>query len=210
MTDNGPQFSSLEFGEFAKRYNFPHITSSPHYPASNGQAERAVQTIKHLLRKADYPFLAILSYRATPLPWCAKSPAELLMCRKLCTTLPQTSESLVPQWPHLQEYRERKKHLKEKQKADYDRRHRVLDLPPIPEETDVYVTTNGNCTKGRTVTRADTPRSYIVSTPSGDIRSNRSYLNIDPSNTRPQTTSDSRPQPYHDSQLYWNKHCPTR
>ena len=62
MTDNGPQFSSVEFGEFAKRYNFTHITSSPHYPASNGQAERAVQTIKHLLRKADDPFLAILSY----------------------------------------------------------------------------------------------------------------------------------------------------
>ena len=189
MTDNGPQFSSVEFGEFAKRYNFTHITSSPHYPASNGQAERAVQTIKHPLRKADDPFLAILSYRATPLPWCAKSPAELLMGRKLRTTLPRTSESLVPQWPHLQEFRERNKHFKEKQKADYDRRHRVHDLPPIPDETDRYVTTNGNCTEGRTVTRADTPLWYIVRTPTGDIRCNRSHLNIDPSNTRPQTTA---------------------
>ena len=49
-SDNGPPFSSQEFAELAKKYQFTHSTSSPHFPASNGQAERAVQTVKNLLK----------------------------------------------------------------------------------------------------------------------------------------------------------------
>ena len=64
MTDNGPQFSSLEFRLFAKTWGFSHITSSPLYPQSNGEVERAIQTMKTMLRKADAdgrdPFIAML------------------------------------------------------------------------------------------------------------------------------------------------------
>ena len=86
--DNGPQFSSQQFAEFAKQYDFTYTSSSPHFSASNGQAERTVQTIKHLLKDADDPPLALLSYRATPFPWRGRSPAELLMGRNIRTTLP--------------------------------------------------------------------------------------------------------------------------
>lgn len=39
VTDNGPQYSAREFANFAKAYGFKHITSSPQYAQSNGQAE---------------------------------------------------------------------------------------------------------------------------------------------------------------------------
>ena len=70
MSDNGPQYSSQEFKDFAQDYNFVLVTSSPHYPQSNGQAERGVKTVKKLLKESKDPYLSLLSYRTTPLPWC--------------------------------------------------------------------------------------------------------------------------------------------
>lgn len=81
VSNNGPQYSSQEFADFAKTYQFSHVTSSPHYPPSNGHAERRVKTVKRLLKDSDDPYLSLLSYRTTPLPWCGISPAELLMGR---------------------------------------------------------------------------------------------------------------------------------
>ena len=77
VSDNGPQYSSKEMQEFADQYGFQHITSSPHYPQSNGLAERSVKTVKSLLDKSADPYIALLSYRTTPFPWCGLSPAEL-------------------------------------------------------------------------------------------------------------------------------------
>ncbi len=82
-SDNGPQLSSQEFKNFTDKYDIKHNTSSPHFPSSNGQAERAVQTVKNLLKNSTDPFLALLLYRATPLPWCGRSSSELLMGRKI-------------------------------------------------------------------------------------------------------------------------------
>lgn len=51
MTDNAAYLTSREFQEFAHTWDFSHVTSSPHYPQSNGLAERAVRLAKHLLEK---------------------------------------------------------------------------------------------------------------------------------------------------------------
>ena len=62
--------------------------------------------VKKLLQGSKDPFLALLSYRTTPLPWCNFSPAELLMGRQLKTDVPQTKDHYIPQWPHLKNLKE--------------------------------------------------------------------------------------------------------
>lgn len=90
VSDNGPCFSSREWQELAAQYDFKHVTSSPMYTQSNRKAEKGLHILKQFLKKAADsncdPYLALLSYRASPLE-CRLSPAELLMNRKLHTTL---------------------------------------------------------------------------------------------------------------------------
>ncbi|XP_031571389.1 uncharacterized protein K02A2.6-like [Actinia tenebrosa] len=88
ITDNGTQYSSSQFTQFAKEYGFEHVTSSPRYPSSNGEAEAAVNTVKRMWTKCKDKQLALLNYRATPLPGIELSPSQLLMSRRLRTTLP--------------------------------------------------------------------------------------------------------------------------
>ena len=46
MSDNGTQFDSREFRQFADEYGFELKTSSPTYPLINGMVEKAVQKQK--------------------------------------------------------------------------------------------------------------------------------------------------------------------
>ena len=105
VTDNGPQFDSKEMKDFTQAYDFYHVTTSPYYPQANGLAERMVKTVKKLLEYSADAYKALLSYRATPLPWCGLSPAELLMGRKIRTDVPQVNSSFVPNWRHLENFR---------------------------------------------------------------------------------------------------------
>ncbi|XP_072146220.1 uncharacterized protein [Dermacentor andersoni] len=87
---------AAEFQSFARDYGFRTVTTSPRYPQANGEVERMVQTIKRLIVKAKDPYLSLLAYRDTPGP-LGKSPAELLMGRRLRTTVPVPPKSLLPQ-----------------------------------------------------------------------------------------------------------------
>ena len=133
-SDNGSQFSSNAFAKFSDMYGFRHTTSSPHFPQSNGEAERAVQTIKGLLQKADDPYIALLAYRLTPLQHGC-SPAELSMGRKLRSRIPVRPEVLRHEWRYLKQFQEADAHIKKRQKEDFDRRHRARNLPPLQPET---------------------------------------------------------------------------
>ena len=97
-SDNGPQFASREFQEFAAMLEFQDQTSSPHYPQANGKVENAVQSDKILLTKArkseQDPYLAFLDWHNTPSTGIETSPAQRLFVRRTKTLLP-TSGALL-------------------------------------------------------------------------------------------------------------------
>ena len=186
QTDNGPQFSSEEMSSFATAYEFQHRLSSPHFPQSNGQAERAVQTVKRLLKKSPSdPYQALLVYRSTPLHWCGYSPAQLLMGRQLRTTLPLQQQKLVPDWSYLDQFCQQDKMFKQRQKQGYDTHHHTCPLPELSEQTPVLVQTGRRRVPGTVTAQAPSPRSYLVDTTSGQLRRNRHHLIPVPINPSP-------------------------
>ena len=104
------------------------ITSSPTYPQSKGLAERNVQTVKKLLKKArEGEALALLELDNTPITGLPYSPAQLLMNRRLRGCLPFTDNALQLSVPT--EAKTRLKDFQKKQKHCYDRH--AKSLPPL-------------------------------------------------------------------------------
>ena len=193
--DNGPQFDSQEMKEFSQSYGFQRVTISPYYPQANGLAERTVKTVKRLIEHSSDPYRALLSYRATPIPWCALSPAELLMGWKIRTDIPQSKDKLISEWSHIKNFKSLDKRYKASQKKRYDQRHRVRSLPLLPEDQPVWVETRGRQVPGRISDTANTPRSYIIETASGQVWRNRTHLRTRSDlqeNTSIEPTSTSR------------------
>ena len=97
VSDNGPQLVSETMETFLKSNGIRHILSPPYHPASNGAAERTVQTVKFALKKyllagaeravdMDCGLQSfLLHYRNTPQATTGRSPAELFLKRQLRT-----------------------------------------------------------------------------------------------------------------------------
>ena len=182
ISDNGPQFSIDSFKKFAKDYGFTHVTSSPHFPQPNGQAERTVQTVKSLLRKASDSYKALLAYRNTLLDKLGLSPAQLFIGRRLKTDLPTTAVLLKPEPHNSQEVEERINTKKYQDKLHYDKyigkELRVL----YPGETAI-ARHDGKWTAAAVDEKHPSPRSYIVQSQSGrKLRRNRQYIRPTPAN----------------------------
>ena len=96
----GTQFSSDEFQEFSRQWNFKHTTSSPKYPQSNGKVEAAVKSAKTILKKSRKariePYLALLEYRNMPTQGMDTSPVMRLLSRWTRTPLPTMPKRLKP------------------------------------------------------------------------------------------------------------------
>ena len=82
VTDNASYFTSQEFQDFVKLNGIRHVTSAPYHPASNGLAERSVQTVKEFLKKPSSDSLQrrlsrfLLQYWITPHGTTGTTPAE--------------------------------------------------------------------------------------------------------------------------------------
>ncbi|KAG5892339.1 hypothetical protein JTB14_011205 [Gonioctena quinquepunctata] len=172
-SDNGPQFQT-EFEKFAFEYDFCHITSSPYFPQSNGCIKAAVKIAKNLIKKNDDIYLALLSYRTTPLE-CGLSPSELLYGRKLRTPLPVLPRRLNENINSNFSYTRKEGIAKDKSAKQFDKRHRTRKLSDLAIGDYVWVTDLR--VYGEVIKILDEPRSYLIeSINSGVYRRNRWHL----------------------------------
>ena len=97
-SDNGPCYSSREFHNFLSFYQIDHVTSSPHYPQSNGFAEALVGITKKLMDKSvkdGKPWnYGLMQYRTTPISLTLPLPLEMLAGRRPHSTLPQLPSTI--------------------------------------------------------------------------------------------------------------------
>ncbi|XP_054287559.1 uncharacterized protein K02A2.6-like [Macrosteles quadrilineatus] len=108
VSDGGPQLTSQEFNDFLRANGILHVVTPPYHPASNGLAERAVQTTKRSFlrqlleddqsnksRTLQHRIDSFLfTYRNTPHTITGSTPAELFLRFK-----PRNHLSLLK--PHL-------------------------------------------------------------------------------------------------------------
>ncbi|XP_055623435.1 uncharacterized protein K02A2.6-like [Toxorhynchites rutilus septentrionalis] len=96
VSDNGPQFTAGEFKLFLQKSGVKfHKLSAPYHPATNGQAERYVQTTKDALKAMGTTASNLQSnlnnflqqYRLAPHATTGESPAKLFLGRTLRTRL---------------------------------------------------------------------------------------------------------------------------
>ena len=68
ISDNGPCYTSQAFTSAMKSYNANHITSSLHYPQSNGLVEKYVKSLFYKAKEEDKDFYkCLMIYHNTPL-----------------------------------------------------------------------------------------------------------------------------------------------
>ena len=166
VSDNGPQLASEEFSQFLKQNGVKFTRVPPYHPASNGAAERSVQTANTVLTK-QVPegkanslslehrlanFLSILNCSTTHTV-TGQSPAELFLGRQIrsCFTLLK---------PNLNRAVE-KQQLKKKERRD-DGRVKLREL----KLNEVVLVRNWR--RGverwipRRITQVKGPRTYLV------------------------------------------------
>ncbi|XP_013914164.1 PREDICTED: LOW QUALITY PROTEIN: uncharacterized protein K02A2.6-like [Thamnophis sirtalis] len=102
VTDNGPQFSSTELRLYLASLGIRHAPVAPYHPASNGMAECAVRSAKEsLARLSPLPWPTCLctylrAQHSTPCAATGKSPAKVLMGRRLHITLDRLHPHFSP------------------------------------------------------------------------------------------------------------------
>ena len=167
ITDNGTNYSSQEFKEFTQAWNINYITTSPHYPKSNGKAESAVKIIKGIISKAKKEGMdmwkCILEWRNSPTPGTSSSPSQRLISRRtrsmlLCSQTmykPEVQTTVTEQI------------IRKRKQAKYYHDRQAKSLPKLvigqPVRVKAYLQQPRSSWRPGTVESiTPAPRSYIV------------------------------------------------
>ena len=164
--DNRPCYSSREFHNFLSFYQVDHVTSSPHYPQSNGFAEALVGITKKLMEKSvkdGKPWnYGLMQYRTTAISSTLPSTLEMLTGRRPHSTLPQLPLSIGKNMETSRIGEE----LLRRQPSTSTEAHMELD----PGQPVFVKEVSGNIWKTATVDQPATePDSYWVSFPDNSI-----------------------------------------
>ncbi|XP_052746701.1 uncharacterized protein K02A2.6-like [Bicyclus anynana] len=177
ISDNATVYSSREFKNFMCEWEVRHVTSSPHYPQSNGKSERTVQTVKQLLKKCidsgqDF-YISLLNYRTTPRDGI-DSPAQILMGRRLNTKLPINQKLLRENVNNVANHKS-VLNRQEEMKRRFDKRANPLRDLAVGEKVTLADGTGRKPVS--VVARAPEPRSYLVRDHRGKVcRRTRRHL----------------------------------
>ena len=175
-SDNGPHYNSQAFEAFARDFGFQHITSSPHYPRSNGFIESQVKSVKTILLKAKTqdPDMGLLCLRATPIDHKLPSPAELLLGRPIQDNLPKR----IPRDASNEAVGPRLEERQELQRYYHDRSARQLPELAPGQKVTIQDPTTLKWKPAEVKERLTAvPRSYMVTTPAGgELRRTRTHI----------------------------------
>ena len=178
MSDNGPHFASTQYRDFAKTWDFKHVTSSPHYPRSNGFVERQIQTIKHVIKKTKQAGedieMGLLSLRATPVDNKLPSPAELLFQRRVRSNLPCHIQNKNSNRDQVYEQLQQRQN---NQKFYHDRSAKDLPLLRQGAQVTIQDPATGKWNPSIVKDRCHEPRSYQIENENGNVvRRNRQHI----------------------------------
>ena len=203
ISDNGTQFTSDEFTNFSRTWDFEHLTSSPGNSKANTKAESGVTTAKRMLKKSiragTDPYLAVLDYRNTPTQGMTTSPEQRLMSRRTKTLLPATQSLLLPKTINLES---EKKGLQQRQQVQAKYYNWSAKDRSSLSQGDVvrmkpFKLGDKSWRKAQVTARLD-ERSYTVETDSGAVyRGNRQHLrktsepSIEPNTAEPEPNTAS-------------------
>ncbi|XP_044755743.1 uncharacterized protein K02A2.6-like [Coccinella septempunctata] len=181
ISDNGPPFNSIEFKRFCEKWNIKHVTSSPHYPKSNGLAERTIGTVKNIFRKCKDSgsdvYLGLLNFRNTPKADGIASPAKLLMSRNLRCLIPSSTSSLRPSVVPYAGERQKIVNRQERVKHYHDRKAKYLPKVEVGENILFKHNPKSNWIPAIVVQEIIPGRSFKIKTPEGVLfQRNREHL----------------------------------
>ncbi|GBM63503.1 hypothetical protein AVEN_73783-1 [Araneus ventricosus] len=137
-------------------------------------------------------------YRATPLE-NGFSPSELLMGRRIATTLPVAKTQLQPYSVNKKVLEAKEERRIEGQKTNYDKHHGVRNLDELDPSQNVWITDRR--ATGKVLQKTPCPRSCLVQSGRRVYRRNRKHL-------IPSPDFHPEPEPKNDSDVTGYQHSP--
>lgn len=181
-TDGGLQFTAQETRDFFRRWGVTHRISSPHYAQSNGLAEAAVKTVKHLLIKtggkpSEEFAEGLLELRNTPRVG-GRSPAEIIFGHPLRTRIPAHKNLFARLWKEkFMEYDMKRAGVQSEVESRYNDRARPLHTIEVGTKVRIQDHSSKLWNRIGVVVHRGKHRDYKVRLPSGSvIRRNRRFL----------------------------------